>query len=294
LHLLSGSDFPRGHGLRSDSPAIDEARFGSSSQFFDCPPVDQLDFVRPIDGDEDGEAICDIGAIEYGSGTSAIARFVLVDADTDGDVQVLADGDQLYLPSLPAHLTVRAETLPSEVGSLRFSTLGTTVRVENIVPYAWHGDVDGDYPPTVLEPGEYSLTAQGFELAGATGAGGTSKTVSFSAIPAFELVDADSDSVLRPLADGDVLDRSELPPNLTIRANMAKTATVGSVHFMLDGAHARTENIVPYALSGDVDGDYAPATLTPGTHQLSAQSFSGPNMTGSAGPLLPLSITVVP
>jgi hypothetical protein len=142
--------------------------------------------------------------------------------------------------------------------------------------------------------GEYSLTAQGFERAGATGTGGTSRTVSFSAIPAFELVDADSDSVLRPLADGHVLDRSELPPNLTIRANMAKAATVGSVHFMLDGAHARTENIVPYALRGDVDGDYAPATLTPGTHQLSAQSFSGPNMTGSAGPLLPLSITVVP
>lgn len=47
------------HALRDGSPAIDA---GDDTA---CPPTDQRGVQRPIDGDEDGSAVCDVGAIEY-------------------------------------------------------------------------------------------------------------------------------------------------------------------------------------------------------------------------------------
>jgi hypothetical protein len=43
----------------SDSPVIDA---GDNAA---CPAVDQRGVARPIDGDGDGVAVCDIGAVEY-------------------------------------------------------------------------------------------------------------------------------------------------------------------------------------------------------------------------------------
>ena len=47
------------HALLSGSPAIDG---GDATT---CRPTDQRGLVRPVDGDGDGTAVCDIGAIEY-------------------------------------------------------------------------------------------------------------------------------------------------------------------------------------------------------------------------------------
>jgi len=47
------------HPLFPGSPAIDT---GDDAQ---CPPTDQRSVLRPIDGDWDGIAICDIGSFEY-------------------------------------------------------------------------------------------------------------------------------------------------------------------------------------------------------------------------------------
>jgi len=49
------------HALNTGSPAIDAANPET------CPTYDQRYYVRPIDGDGDGTAICDMGAYEYGS-----------------------------------------------------------------------------------------------------------------------------------------------------------------------------------------------------------------------------------
>jgi predicted outer membrane repeat protein len=49
------------HALTAGSPAID------SGSPITCPPTDQRRFPRPVDGNNDGQAWCDMGAYEYGS-----------------------------------------------------------------------------------------------------------------------------------------------------------------------------------------------------------------------------------
>lgn len=52
------------HALLSGSPAIDA---GDNTA---CPGTDQRDVVRPVDGNSDRVAICEIGAVEAATGTT--------------------------------------------------------------------------------------------------------------------------------------------------------------------------------------------------------------------------------
>lgn len=59
--LANNGGFTQTHALAANSPAIDA---GDPNN---CPATDQRDFPRPIDGDGDGIAVCDMGAYEYRS-----------------------------------------------------------------------------------------------------------------------------------------------------------------------------------------------------------------------------------
>jgi hypothetical protein len=62
---LSGETFS--HSLSESSPAVDTGSPSAPGSGGDaCPATDQRGFSRPIDGNRDTLARCDIGAIELG------------------------------------------------------------------------------------------------------------------------------------------------------------------------------------------------------------------------------------
>jgi hypothetical protein len=58
-HPTSSGQAPRTHALQGGSPAID------AGTGVDCPTTDQRGVARPVDGDLDETATCDIGAYEF-------------------------------------------------------------------------------------------------------------------------------------------------------------------------------------------------------------------------------------
>lgn len=120
---------------------------------------------------------------------ATVARFTLIDADTDQPVpgqETLLDGAVLNLALLPhRRLSVRAETTGGTVGSVRFAYDGNpTHHTENFQPYALAGDAaDGtDYLPWEPQVGDHHLTATPFSGAQATGVAGKPLTVRFTVI----------------------------------------------------------------------------------------------------------------
>ena len=112
-------------------------------------------------------------------------------------------------------------------------------------------------------------------------------------ITGFEFVDADSDLDLFELTDGSEISTLILPTeNLNIR-----TTTIGdveSVRLVLTGAafQSRTENVSPYALYGDISGDYLPGAFPVGEYTLSATPYSGNNLNGIEGPTVSVNFTI--
>ncbi|MGB5820442.1 MAG: PKD domain-containing protein, partial [Saonia sp.] len=98
----------------------------------------------------------------------------------------------------------------------------------------------------------------------------------------FTLVNADSDEDLFDLFDGDQIAMSVIQGlGLNIRAN-TDPEVVGSVFIQLTGpvSKKKTESVEPYALFGDSNGNYAPATLLEGDYNLTATTYNGPGKTG--------------
>ncbi len=118
-------------------------------------------------------------------------------------------------------------------------------------------------------------------------------SVQAQSVQSLTLVNASTDTDIGPLSDGAVLNLAELPTqNLNVRAN-TNPATVGSVRFAYDGnANFQTENVAPYALRGDTNGDYKNWTPSLGSHTLTVTAYSGTNASGTAGAPLTIGFTV--
>jgi len=65
------------------------------------------------------------------------------------------------------------------MGSVQFNLNGTK-RTENVAPYAWWGDTNGDYNAWTPAAGSYTLTGTPYSQSGASGTAGTPLTVHFT------------------------------------------------------------------------------------------------------------------
>jgi hypothetical protein len=246
-----------------------------------------------------------------------VTSVTLVNANNEQDIQTITNNQAIVLSQLPTNsLNIRAN-ISGSVQSVSFQLTGTQTQnaVENVSPYALYGDTSGNYFGNTFVPGNYTLSIT--PLVGGNPAGPVF-TVSFSfvasaptptpsataspsptvnpsptvtasptaqsqpAITGFQLINADTDTVIAPLVNGQVINIQTLP---TQNLNIAATgnALTSKITFSLAGALAKsgTENFAPFALYGDISGNYLPQLFPVGNYTLSATPLTASNAPGA-------------
>lgn len=108
------------------------------------------------------------------------------------------------------------------------------------------------------------------------------------------LIDAHLDEPIdgyNPIPDGAVINVNTLPTTrLSVRAN-----TTGPVESVLMQVRRRalTDNVPPYALFDDANGDYRGRTFNPGTETFSATPYSEDGLAGEEGATLSVTVSFV-
>lgn len=234
-------------------------------------------------------------------GCPALTSLTLVNATTDVDIQTISNGAVIDLANIPGKsINIRANTYPSETGSVKFSLAGKQTRnqMENILPYTLFGDNNGDYNNWTPALGNYTLTATPYTGANGTGKAGTTLTRSFTVVdntPVLSnltLVNALTNQDVGTLVNGQVIDLA-ITPEINVRANPAG-GKVSSVRFGLNNTpNYKTENLAPFAIAGDDQkGDYYNWNITPGTYTISATPYAASNASGTAGGTISITITI--
>ncbi len=108
---------------------------------------------------------------------------------------------------------------------------------------------------------------------------------SFLNLTSFTLVDAETNTEIREIKDGDKLLLENVPSSFTIIAKVEGTRTTDRVFLDLNGPvnNERTERRAPYAVFGDSRGDYTGRNPLAGTYDITAAPFyrDGSLMEGS-------------
>jgi hypothetical protein len=230
--------------------------------------------------------------------SAAVISFDVV--STSGEfIKTLHNGDKINIED-PAFkfFSIRANTAPDQVSSVKFWLNDRFLRTENVAPYALNGDINGIYFPWIAKPGDYTLVAVPYTKVGRKEYAGRPLKVHFTiekgstlAVVSFDVVDA-SGKLLMHLQDGDKINISDpLFEAINIIANTS--GTVGSVSFRLNHNYIRTENVVPYALAGNQNGYFNTWQPRIGHYKLSATPYGGQQAQGVVGKRLSIQFEVV-
>ena len=126
----------------------------------------------------------------------------------------------------------------------------------------------------------------------------TTSTPGVGSVTGFTLVNAASDTDIRSISEGEVVDLSVEGTSLNIRADVSTSGSnpIESVRFDFVGqTNFRTENVAPYALGGDNSGNYKVVTQfnSTGSYSVTAIPYSGNNRSGIQGASVTINFTVV-
>ncbi|WP_317196481.1 PKD domain-containing protein [Robertkochia flava] len=187
---------------------------------------------------------------------------------------------------------------------VNFTGSGSVPGDSPIVAYSWDfGDgttaTTADPTHTFTSAGNYTVVLsvtdqQGIEDTVETVINITNPAPEGDAVVSFTLVNADNDTDIFNLTEGQILDVNEVGQlGLNIRAN-TDPQVVGSVIFDLQGpvSTAKTESVAPYALFGDSSGNYFAQNFPEGSYSLTATPYSASKGGGTAGTPLTLNFSI--
>ncbi len=215
-----------------------------------------------------------------------VDEFVLVDAVNNKELTVLEDNAIINLVTLEKdRLSIVAKSSSDNTESILLELTGPIEQrqLENIIPYALFGDNNSNYRGKKLPVGIYSLKASPFDADAIEGDMGLRNYLTFEVVEDtfirdFTLVDANTNESLMILEDGSLFNLDETGNELNIKANIYPEQ-VGSIEFMLDGV-SKIENVKPYSVFGDINGNYFVGDLNVGTHVLVAKAYERPRAMG--------------
>ncbi|MEO1653240.1 MAG: hypothetical protein AAFU64_06825, partial [Bacteroidota bacterium] len=234
-----------------------------------------------------------------------VERFVLVNAETGEDVQVLEEGSSIPFSETP--WSIRAESGDERTQSITLRLTGpkSHFQLENVEPFSLFGDNGPqDYQGEIFSSGNYEIFAQIYSEKRGQGFPGEIKRLKFTVeandpqITRLELFEPDerTGAFRTVLNDGDRINIEDLTdgfPFFTIQA-LTNPGQIGSVYFSLQGPIniEQTENRIPYVIFGDIknmdfnsnrDFDFNSQQLLPGAYTLRVTPYSLPNRQGVAG-----------
>lgn len=213
----------------------------------------------------------------------AVARVVLVNAATDKDIGTFVSGSTLNLSAIGSQLSVRAETSPAVVGSVRFAVDGATKRVETYAPYSIAGESGTtagggpNYNPWTPAAGSHTLVVTPFAGANATGAAGTPATVKFTVTGTAPAGTGRASADKATLYFNDPVGGARGPAvGLTIR-------NVGTGSLRVTGLSITGANAAQFVVASNPGGGALPVTLAAGGSAKLSVAFDPP--AGSAAGL---------
>ena len=135
------------------------ALFGDNQGDYNAGPLPiqkhVLKATPTIDGTP-GEAV-EVMFEVVNSQVPVISSLVIVDADTDIELFEFNDGAALSISDLPANVNIAAK-INTQVKSVLFDlNQGFYQRLENVPPFAFFGDTNGDFLPGTLPVGGHEL-----------------------------------------------------------------------------------------------------------------------------------------
>ena len=233
-------------------------------------------------------------------GTVPIFDIGIFDADTDTLIIPLEDNTEINASEIAGrNLTIAAfvpaaSPLSGDIGSV-FLDLneGQITRRENVEPYALFGDIRGDFNGGELDfaIGENTLSLDVFAERNLQGDLVETVVREFTVVDGLAndvtvgLFDAATDTLIQTIEDGAIIEVTS-GQNLTIAALIPEASVFfGQVESLFldlnDGQITRTENVEPYALFGDIQGDFTIGSgVPPGDNTLTLDLFSGNQQSG--------------
>ncbi len=197
------------------------------------------------------------------------------------------------------NFSIRANTNPDSVSNVKFWLNDQLFRTEDIVPYAFNGDVDGVFNSWNASPMRYTIRAIPYIKIGSDEYAGKLLEMHFDVVSddmntsviGFEIVDT-SGNVLAELKDGDEIDIND--PKFKAMTIIAKaTPQVSSVKFQLNDEFYKLENGAPFTLTSDQNGSFNPWSPTVGNYRLSATPYSNTDASGIEGKTFTIAFSVV-